>query len=213
MKKVISAYPKTEEQFRSNLSLNDIDHSSFNRLLTTCNIQVCQGMCCYDGVYVNSEEEEVLRAVWRSRKDFFISVGIDTSEDPITETEWRGHKRCKTRVKPKAFSSIVDNYPSFFSDTACVFLTNEGYCSLQLLSISEDKHKWYYKPLTCSLHPISISFAQRRAFLATEENDPHKSDDYPGYVTKTHCGAICNAGNVASEVLKEELQYLKDILA
>ena len=60
MKKTVSAYPKTEATFRQHLSIEDIEHDSFNRPLRQCELRQCKGMCCYDGVYVNEEEEEVI---------------------------------------------------------------------------------------------------------------------------------------------------------
>ena len=212
MKKTVSAYPKTEATFRQHLSIEDIEHDSFNRPLRQCELRQCKGMCCYDGVYVNEEEEEVIGSVWRKNREFFSSTGVSCESEPIIETEWNGKKGRKTLVKSRVLSQIVDNFPTHFNNTACVFLTTEGYCSLQLLGVMQGKHKWYYKPLTCSLHPIFVSLLNKRVFLPTDETDPHNSEGYPGYTSKTRCGKICSEGPLATESLAEELQYLKDIL-
>jgi hypothetical protein len=213
MKKALSAYPETEKTFRGKLKGSSIELDSFNRPLKPCNLNKCKGMCCYDGVYVNEEEDRVITTIWKQHNDFFKSLGIPAEEAPIIETELNGRKRRKTATKPRAFSQIVNNYPKFFSDTACIFLTKEGHCSLQLLSIHQSRHKWYYKPLTCSLHPISISFLDKRIFLPTEDTDPHRSEGYAGYSSQTQCGQLCSDGPLAKETLAEELQFLANILS
>jgi len=208
-----TAYPETHEAFASSLKDASFNSASFRRPLPMCDINECGGMCCYDGVYVNGEEERVLTRLASDSAAFFASVGAPVPTNPIIDAAWMGTSGGrKTAVVANNFREKISEYPAHFDSTACVFLTPEGRCSLQLLAEQERKERWYYKPIVCVLHPIRVSLQDKIIDLPSRETDPHNQPNYPGYSSVTHCGSCSRAGQPASEVLRPELEYLSKIL-
>ncbi len=211
LKKSETAYPLTEQALRDQAASLRLDTASFSRPLQRCDLTECRGTCCYDGVYVNQEEAEVLRKTAKSAIDFFKNVGISDLEDPIVEGTWEGAKLGqKTATVAFPFSKVVPEFPKHFQDTRCVFLTSDARCSLQLLAVSEGRHPWYYKPITCWLHPITMRAGAIN--LPSKETDPHITATYPGFVSASPCGGVCKKGPPASETLKEEVDFLGKII-
>lgn len=108
----------------------------------------------------------------------------------------------------------VADYPEHFPNTNCVFLLDDARCALQSLAVEEGKHPWHYKPLTCWLHPLSISSGPKHKPMLTlysEENDPQRYPDYDGFVCRTQCGRTCSGGEPAWQVLRWEIETLGEI--
>jgi hypothetical protein len=137
-------------------------------------------------------------------------MGLGLPDEVIVRSEWHGVVGKKTATRTSPFRAKVDGYPSHFNETACVFLFEDGRCGLQQLSIQDGKHPWYYKPFTCWLQPIKISDSTIR--LYDEATDPFKFADYDGFVTQTFCGRTTAGGRPAAEVLREELEFLGELL-
>ena len=115
-------------------------------------------MCCYDGVYVDRNTADVLQQISQARAVEFQESGLTLPSTVITEAVWRdGSSGLKTETKPTDFRSKVEGFPNHFDDTSCVFHADDGRCTLQTLGLKDNKHPWFYKPLTCWLHPIHIS--------------------------------------------------------
>jgi hypothetical protein len=208
-----TAFGETQRDLQRALKNATLNVSSFDRLSAPCDINDCKGMCCYDGVYVNEEEERVLTQLAHEKSEFFESVGAAVPKQPIVAANWPGiDKVRKTAVVPRDFRTAVPTFPPHFEQTACVFLTDEGRCSLQLLAVSEGKHRWYYKPLVCAVHPIRISVKSQLIELPTEETDPHFQPEYPGFISATHCGRRCTKGVPAFEALNEELVHISRMI-
>lgn len=208
-----TAYPETHAAMAHSLKDASFNAAAFERPLKPCDIDSCRGMCCYDGVYVNAEEERVLQGLAKDAKVFFESVGAPVSTDPVVDAEWRGvTEGRKTAVAPRDFRETMESFPAHFDSTACVFLTPEGRCSLQLLAEHERKDPWFYKPLACTMHPIRLSLENKEIDLPNKETEPYVLPDYPGYTTATQCGACTSVGKPAHEVLKPELEYLSRII-
>jgi len=137
-------------------------------------------------------------------------MGLNLPDAVIVRSEWNGIIGKKTATRPFPYRTLVDDYPEHFNETACAFLLEDGRCGLQVLSVQDGKHPWYYKPLTCWLQPIKISNAEIR--LYDEKSDPFKFPDYGGFVIRTFCGRTSPDGLPAVEVLKEELEFLGKLL-
>ncbi len=106
------------------------------------------------------------------------------------------------------------DFPAHFPATACAFLMDDARCALQALAMNEGRHPWYYKPLPCWLHPITIRPGRWPAvYLPDESNDPLTEENYPGFAPWTPCGKTCETGKPAREVLAEELRFLKGIIS
>jgi len=210
----LTAYPDDEALLRQRFAGGRVDAQSFRRPVARCEITVCRGMCCYDGVYVSPESAAVIERVAGTHADFFAGLGLRLPGRVIVEGEWRWKKGgLKTAVGPRAFSTTVAGFPPHFNDTACVFLTGDGRCSLQLLSQHLGRHPWYYKPVKCWMHPITLEGDEKSVLvLHNDRTDPYRLPGYDGFVTKIFCGKTCPGGEPASVVLKDELTFLSRIV-
>lgn len=131
-----TAYPEVEERWKVRFAQIPIDVRSFLRQIARCALEQCQGMCCYDGVYLNEEEAARIQALAEQEADFFRTIGLDLRARVVVDGEWRGViAGKKTAVKPDNLSERVPGFPKHFGNMACVFHLNDGRCGLQLLSV------------------------------------------------------------------------------
>ncbi len=210
----LTAYAGDEAALRSRMAGGKVDAESFRRPVGRCEISTCRGMCCYDGVYVSRESAAVIRRVAKEHAEFFAARSVQLPEDVIVEGDWPWKRGgLKTACTPRAFSGAVEGFPSHFTNTACVFLTADGRCSLQLLSVHLGRHPWYYKPVKCWMHPITLQGEEHAVLLLhSERTDPYRFPGYDGFVTRIFCGRTCPGGSPASAVLADELTFLARIV-
>lgn len=210
----LTAYPVDEAALRRRLGRALVDARSFRRRVARCEISTCRGMCCHDGVYISPGSAEVIRKVAKAHAGFFASLELDLPDEVIIEGDWPWKKGgMKTAVRARPFSKTVDGFPAHFPDTACVFLTADGRCSLQLLSQRLGRHPWYYKPVKCWMHPITLEAAEQSVLvLHSAETDPYRYPGYDGFVSRIFCGQSSPGGAPASTVLRDELTFLSQIV-
>ncbi len=210
----LTAYPEEEASLRRRLDGGSVDARSFQRRVARCEIATCRGMCCHDGVYLSRESAAAVERVAAEHARFFVGLGLRLPDRVIVEGAWPWKRGgLKTAVAPRPFSMVVPGYPAHFPDTACVFLTQDGRCSLQLLSLHLDRHPWYFKPVKCWMHPITLEGEARAVLLLHDERtDPYRFPGYEGFVSRILCGKTCPGGRPASSVLAEELAFLSRIV-
>ncbi len=209
----LTAYASDEALLRERLTRGIIDTRSFRRPLGRCDISRCRGMCCYDGVYVSEASAAIISNLAGEHAAFFTALGLDIPPRVIVEGDWAGRDGLKTAVRPHPFSEMVEGYPQHFNDTACVFLTSDGRCSLQVLSEHLGRHPWFYKPVKCWMHPITLGGqAQDLLLLHSKDTDPYRLPHYGGFVSTIFCGRTCPGGAPASEVLAPEVIFLSQIV-
>ncbi len=210
----LTAYPTDEAALRSRMAGGWVDAESFRRPVARCEISTCRGMCCYDGVYVRRESAVVIERVVKEHAEFFAGLGLRLPDRVIVKGDWPWKKGgLKTAVMPRAFSKMVEGFPSHFNNTACVFLTGDGRCSLQLLSTHLGRHPWYYKPVKCWMHPITLEGEGSAVLLLhSDRTDPYRFPGYNGFVSRIFCGRTCPGGAPAAVVLAEELTFLSRIV-
>lgn len=210
----LTAYPDDEAALRNRMIGGRLDAESFRRPVARCEISTCRGMCCYDGVYVGRESAAVIERAAKEHAGFFASLRLQLPQEVIVEGDWPWKRGgLKTAVAPRAFSRTVEGFPPHFKDTACVFLTGDGRCSLQLLSIHLGRHPWHYKPVKCWMHPITLEGEARAALLLhSARTDPYRFPGYDGFVSRIFCGRTCPGGAPAAVVLAEELTFLSRIV-
>lgn len=212
MDRAITAYPETLAWLGETVAAIAVDAASLRRPLRRCDLARCGGTCCHDGVYLGPEEAEVVRAVVAESRDELEAMGLDLPSQVVVYGSWRGAvSGPKTVVRPEPRRGIVEGYPDHFPETACVFLLPDARCGLQALALGRGLPPWFYKPLTCWMHPIAIEgIDEGRPVLVLhdEETDPQRYPDYDGFVSRTHCGRNCPGGDPAWRVLEEELRFL-----
>jgi len=192
-----------------------LDKAALNKPLTRCDLSQCQGTCCHDGVYLESDEADTLRKLASDKAAFFKDLGLDLPKKVVVYGKWRDESAGpKTATRAEPMSKNTPDYPGHFPDTQCVFMLDDRRCSLQVLAESERRHKWFYKPFTCWLHPIAISGSGGIAeiTLYDRKTDPHNFSDYDGFVSRTPCGQIReNCSAPAWQVLDEEFEILEKL--
>lgn len=192
-----------------------LDIGALSRPLKRCDLFACGGTCCHDGVYLSSEEARVIRELVREQRDELAEIGAELPEQVVVYGKWRDvASGPKTATRPAPMREKVVGYPAHFPETRCVFLLPDSRCALQAFSIQEGRHPWHWKPLTCWLHPLSITTGPDRKPVLTlygEETDPQRFEDYDGFTCRTHCGRTAGDGEAAWLVLKEELAALGEI--
>jgi hypothetical protein len=187
---------------------------ALSKPLSRCDLSQCQGTCCHDGVYLDTDEAETIRNLTNTKREFFEKLGLNLPEQTVIYGKWREESAGpKTATRAEAMSEKTADYPAHFADTQCVLMLDDRRCSLQVLAESEGLHRWYYKPFTCWLHPLSIggSQSQSEITLHDRESDPHNFPDYDGFVSRTPCGQIRECGQPAWQVLDEEFAMLEQI--
>jgi hypothetical protein len=210
----LTAFAQTEARLRHELGQAPLAAASLGRPLEPCNLAVCQGMCCHDGVYLEEEEAAVLAELAVREAEFFRTQGLTLPTPAIVEGNF--HDRMvgpKTATVPRVWRGRVEGYPAHFPDTACCFLLPDGRCGLQVLSVERGRHRWYYKPTGCWLHPLTTDYsADAPIGLHDARSDPYRFPGYDGFLSRTFCGHTCRQGRPACETLREELGFLGAIL-
>ena len=180
-----SAYPETIKELARQLREAAVDHEAFEMPLPLCQLSECRATCCHDGVMLSKEEAD------------FISEGTIQLSDG----------RRKTATVPSEASERADDFSGHFPKTRCVFLDEQHRCQWQLRSVAEGKHPWFYKPVSCWMHPILLESQDGRPVLTLRrpENDP------AGFASQTLCGRLMKGADPARVTLQMELEMLREI--
>lgn len=186
-----------------------LDHEAFAMPLRLCELGKCRATCCHDGVYVDALERRLIEEVVGERRE--LLGGYDWRAAKLFQE--RGGKGKTATVGARA-GELAEDFPKHFPQTRCVFLDAEHRCVLQRLAVDEGRHPWFWKPVSCWMHPLLM----RRGVdgrpvltLARPGRDPAAADGYPGFGACTPCGMPVEGGRPAWEVLRGELELLGKI--
>jgi len=209
-----TAYPETAEVVARQVREALVDHEAFEVKIKPCELERCRATCCHDGVYLSEEEARGVRQILKNHRERLLEFGLILPVDPIVSV--RGGRSLKTATRPAEKGELAVDYPAHFPKTRCVFLDREGRCGIQMLSMEAGRKPWFDKPLTCWIHPLVILPAtpdrsRPLLTLVTPENDPQKSEGYPGFGSCTHCGRPDDSGIPARDALIPELEMLSRI--
>jgi len=215
MYRAIAAYHQTLEWLADLVSGMALDHAALRRPLQRCRLSDCGGNCCHDGAYLGEEEAGVIREVVGNSRSDLERLGLELPDQVVVFGSWQDSvSGPKTATRPSPMKDRIAGYPAHFPDTACVFLLEDARCGLQVLAQERNLPPWYYKPVTCWMHPLTIEGIeadQARLTLHGEEDDPQRFEGYDGFVSRTHCGRTCSGGEPAYRVLGDELRFLGDL--
>ena len=206
---MLTAYPEQERELRRQLREAALDHDSFAAPLRVCELASCRATCCHDGVFLERSEREVIDPLIASRRDALARYGW-------RETRWfseSGGGRVKSLVLPAPDTALASSFPAHFPRTRCVFLDADHRCVLQRLATDEGRHPWFWKPISCWMHPLVLRRHGGRPLLSvpTPDNDPAAAPGYPGFASHTPCGTPCPGAPPARETLAAELRHLSEI--
>ena len=208
-----NAFPDSTQALARVVYEAKLDHAAFSVKLRPCELNRCRATCCHDGVYLSEEEFQNLKFLVSEKPGVFASLPGAPRMEELFDRSSGG--KLKTSTREADDCGLSADYPKHFPRTRCRFLTPEHHCALQRYSISEKLHPWFYKPLTCWIHPILITRpdASGRATITLPQasNDPQKTPHYPGFSSCTHCGRTDDTGQVAHQVLRHELERLSEI--
>ena len=174
-------------------------------LLMPCDFKTCEALCCYDGVYLMSGEEEFLLQLIGRFPEQFSDIQGDIFVDGYWMDELFGRK---INTRPHQYKS--SNFPAHFSPTRCVMADEAGLCRLEKFAIELNLHPWSFKPATCWLFPLNIENGDPVPPPLDPKDDPNYVDDkYPGFVCYVPCGQYSSKGKPWKDVLKRELSYFR----
>ena len=203
MSGILTAFTKTAQTLRAQLREAIVDHEAFAIPLHRCELSRCRATCCHDGAVLSPEEADRVRVLLEKHPTAFPDSARD---QPVVERD----NVLKTATRPALDHECADDFPSPFTRTSCVFLDHEHKCTLQLLSSSQGKHPWHYKPISCWMHPILLrpaSSARDRPVLTLRRPD----QDQARFASCTHCGRPDPDGQPARDVLASELAALSKL--
>lgn len=145
--------------------------------LKPCDLAVCEGVCCYDGAWLEEGEEATIDAVVADAPDFFAFL----PRPYLVDGEGGGRK---TATVPHTFRSR----PAHFADTRCAFALPDARCALQVYAEERGLPRWSKKPTACWMHPLRTENGRPAGPPRTPLLDPDAREGYPGFVTTTPCG-------------------------
>lgn len=204
----VTAYAETGAELGRQVREARIDHSSFETPLRACDLRECRATCCHDGAVLTQAEADGMTAALRLHRSQLESYGVDTSAETMVCD--RERKAWRTAVRESSSEERAEEFPPHFPKTRCVYLDEMHRCAWQRLAMDLGKPAWFYKPIACWMHPLTVKQVEGRPtlMLPSKESDPHRRADYPGFAPFTPCGKVCATGRPAREVLEAELQML-----
>ena len=203
------AFPSIQNELARQVREARVDHEAFEKPLKLCELADCRATCCHDGVFLETEEREVIANVIVTRSDRLAAYGWEAPEifQQMEDGRW------KSVTLPE--DSPARSFPAHFPKTRCVFLDSGHRCVLQRLAMDEGRHPWFWKPVSCWMHPLLLKPGRHggrpELTLATPENDPAVQPGYPGFSAFTPCGMSCKNGPPARQTLAAELELLGNL--
>lgn len=202
-----TAYPGIERELARQLREAALDHEAFAKPLKVCELSVCRATCCHDGAWLSPEEAAGIRQVVADHPDRLRGYGWTHKESIRSEAG-----RQRTLTVEAAPAELAEAFPVHFPRTRCVFLDAEHRCVLQRLAMDGDRHPWFWKPVSCWMHPLLLRPRERGGrpvlTLAKPGDDPSAGAGYPGFGSCTPCGMPVEGSPPAWATLRAELELL-----
>ncbi len=174
--------------------------------LSYCDYKKCEAVCCYDGVYLQAGEAEVITNLVNNNREFFSFL----PEEYIVSSKW-GDSVSGEKTAVKYFNYTRNDFPQHFNRTRCVFALDDGSCSLQSFAIKNGIDQFLYKPIACKIFPLETSQDGILNPLRSYERDKYFTGvSYPGYTNYTPCGVNRCDGDLWTKVLKLEVDFYND---
>lgn len=205
-----TAYPGVEEILARQLREAALDHEAFTMRLKPCELPKCRATCCHDGAYLTAEEMKGIGEAVEGQRKRLAAYGWD-EERYLTMDGSKG----RTVTRAVDHELLAEDFPTHFPRTRCVFLDRQHRCVLQRLAMDDARHPWWWKPVSCWMHPLMLrppTGSERPLLtLARPGKDPAAHKGYPGFGSCTPCGVETGDGVPAWQVLRRELELLGNI--
>lgn len=174
--------------------------------LCACDVRQCEAMCCYDGAFVDPEEEQFLHELLAKVPQLRARLPATYIVDGYWDGEFLGRK---TATRPHHYRNV--QFPAHFTQTRCVFADAVGYCELEKFARQRGQHPWTFKPSVCWLFPMQEANGKPEAPVADPRKDPFQLPDYPGYETVVPCGRHDPQGQPWKQALARERAWLSEV--
>ncbi len=171
--------------------------------LCPCDVRQCEAMCCYDGAFLEPQEEQFLQELVAKVPPLRARLPDPFIVDGFWDGEYLGRK---TATRPQVYRNA--QFPAHFTRTRCVFADETGWCELEKFARARGQHPWSFKPAVCWQFPMQEAAGEPEAPVADNRKDPHRLADYPGYATLVPCGRHDPAGRPWTEALAAERAWL-----
>ncbi len=193
------AFSDAERELGRQIREAALDHEAFAMPLRVCELAKCRATCCHDGVFLDAGQENGIADV----VDRLAKYGFHRSE-------WRETRNGRAKTATVPDDDPAPDFPEHFPRTRCAFLDDRHRCLLQRLSVDEGRHPWWWKPVSCWMHPLLLRRRDGRPWLtlARPADDPAAAPGYPGFGAFTPCGVPCPDGEPAWRTLRAELDLL-----
>ena len=204
-----TAYTESARLLAEQLVGAEVDRVAFARRLKRCELERCRATCCHDGVVLGADEVRGIRDLVTREAARLRGYGWGTPPDRRLFRDEVGG-RVKTATRPAAAHELAEDFPPHFPKTRCVFLDSGHRCVLQRLSVDAGRHPWFWKPLSCWMHPLVLRPAgsgRARPLLTV----PAPAEDPEQFGSCTHCGHFDSSGEAVSRVLVAELRMLESL--
>ncbi len=156
-----------------------------------CDMSICSGQCCNWGVYMDRDFQPVIMTYENQIKEVFDEFQLkDTSK-------WFEEELEEDSDFPSGYAIGTELYINSQGITQCVFKDKNHYCSLQVMAMKNNMHKWAVKPKYCIMYPLTIIDN-----VLTCDNDHSAKLDYCG-VTHTE-----NYTQTVFEAMTEEIKFI-----
>jgi hypothetical protein len=149
-----------------------------------CGPHKCETTCCSSGVFLDPTDRDV---IIQNKEE--IKTKMDETQT-TDDTKWFDNRKEIDVDFPSGFAVGTE----VFNDK-CVFLRNDGRCSVQLLSAEKFDDPWKIKPFYCVAFPICL------------DNGLLTFDDYQ-QDSAACCSIVKQTESTLVDSCKAELEYV-----
>ena len=156
-----------------------------------CDMKICSGQCCNWGVYLDRDfQPEIMK--------YEEKIKVVMDEYQLKDSsKWFENELEEDSDFPSGYAIGTELYINSSGTTQCVFKDKRGFCSLQVMAVENNLHKWTAKPKYCVMYPLTIIDD-----VLTYDDDHSNKLDYCGQSHKE------NFTQTVFEAMTEEIKYI-----
>jgi hypothetical protein len=115
-----------------------------------CDVDICKGQCCDWGVYMDKNYRDV---ILEHENDIIDTMTASQIQEKL---KWFEDETIVDKDFPSGYAIGTEVYTNSKGETQCVFKDDNNHCSIQVMAVKKNLHKWQIKPLHCILYPLTI---------------------------------------------------------